>query len=155
IDQSSIPLIASSGEVAFISSVMTGSLIAFSVTSGKVLSDVSFGNVAGIITMVETEKRRLIALPTANDPDHRRPATVSIIDSSDVERPERISLVELPLAAHLSPASRALLTTDGRFGVIASSFQPELYSFSVETGKILSSISLSGWASEMAIYESN
>ena len=155
LDPSSTPLIASTGEVAFVSSVMTGALVSFSVTTGKVLSDVSFGDVAGIISMIEPKKRRLIALPTANDPDHRRPAAVNIIDASNAEYPERVALIELPLVAHLTPASRAFLTTDGRFGCIASSFQePELYSFSVETGKILSSISLSGWPSEIAMYES-
>lgn len=154
VDQCSTPVISSGGDVAFISSVLTGALISFSVTSGRVLSSVSFGEVAGIITMVETDKRRLIALPTANDPDHGHPATVSIIDAADAERPERVALVELPVDAHLTPTTRALLTTDGRFGVIASSFnQPALFSFSVETGKITSTVKLSGWPSEMAMYD--
>jgi hypothetical protein len=154
VDQCITPVISSGGDVAFISSVMTGALISFSVTSGRVLSSVSFGEVAGIITMVETDKRRLIALPTANDPDHGHPATVSIIDAADAERPERVALVELPVDAHLTPTTRALLTTDGRFGVIASCFnQPALFSFSVETGKITSTVKLSGWPSEMAMYD--
>ena len=154
VDQYSTPVISAAGDVAFISSVMTGSLISFSVSSGRMLSSVSFGKVAGIITMVELEKHRLIALPTANDPDSGLRATVSIIDAADAERPQRIALVELPLTAHLTPTTRALLTADGRFGVIASSFhKPELFSFSVETGKITSKVSLSGWPSEMAMYD--
>src|SRR4030095_5328127 len=102
VDQYSTPVISAAGDVGFISSVMTGSLISFSVTSGKVLSSVSFGKVAGIITMVEPDRHRLIALPTANDPDHGLAATVSIIDAADPERPERIALVELPSTAHLT-----------------------------------------------------
>jgi outer membrane protein assembly factor BamB len=154
VDQYSTPVISSAGDVAFISSVMTGSLISFSLSSGRMISSVSFGKVAGIITMVEPEKRRLIALPTANDPDNGLPATVNIIDAAEAERPQRVARVELPLTAHLTPTTRALLTADGRFGVIASSFhKPELFSFSVETGKITSKVSLSGWPSEMAMYD--
>lgn len=154
IEQCSVPVITSSGDVAFVSSVMSGALICFSVTTGKVLSSVSFGQVAGLVSMVEVDKRKLIALPTANDPDRGHPATISLIDAADPEHPERVALVELPVEAHLTPTTRAYLTSDGRFGVVASSFnQPQLFSFSAETGKVVSTVNLAGWPSEIAMFD--
>jgi hypothetical protein len=154
VDEYSAPVISCGGDVAFVSSVMSGALISFSITSGKVLSSVTFGEIAGMVSMVEADKRRLIALPTANDPDHGRPATVSVIDATNADRLERIAVVELPSDAHLTPTTRALLTQDARFGLVASSFnQPALFSFSVETGKINSSLRLPGWPSEIVLYD--
>jgi hypothetical protein len=148
----STPIIANSGDVGFVSSVMTGSLISFSVTSGKILSSVSFGEIAGLLSMIENGKGRFIALPTANDPDNARPATVNIINATIADRPEKVATIELPVDAHIGPDTRALLTADGRFGVIAASFnQPTLFSFSIESGKIISSLKLSGWPSAIAL----
>jgi hypothetical protein len=154
IEQCSVPVITSGGDVAFVSSVMSGALICFSVSSGKVLSSVSFGQVAGLVSMVEVDKRKLIALPNANDPGRGHPATISIIDAVEPEHPERVALVELPVEAHLTPTTRAQLTSDGRFGVVASSFNPpQLFSFSAETGKIVSTVNLPGWPSEIAMFD--
>ena len=154
IEQCSVPVITSGGDVAYVSSVMSGALICFSVSSGKVLSSVSFGQVAGLVSLVEVDKRKLIALPTANDPGRGHPATISIIDAVDPEHPERVALVELPVEAHLTPTTRAQLTSDGRFGVVASSFNPpQLFSFSAETGKIVSTVNLVGWPSEIAMFD--
>ena len=89
VDQYSAPLISSSGDVAFVSSVMSGALISLSVASGKILSWVTCGEIAGIASMVETDKRRLIVLPTANDPDHGHPAT-----SASLTQPPLIGLRE-------------------------------------------------------------
>ncbi|HEY7912358.1 MAG TPA: AMIN domain-containing protein [Blastocatellia bacterium] len=148
----STPVIASNGDVGFVSSVMTGSLISFSVTSGKILSSVSFGEIAGLVSMIESGKGRLIALPTANDPENARPATVNIINATIADRPEKVATIELPADAQIGPDTQALLTADGRFGVIASSFnQPTVFSFSTESGKIISSLKLSGWPSGIAL----
>jgi hypothetical protein len=155
LDKNCLPIIASSGKVGFISSATDGSLIAFSTVSGRVLSQYSAGETAGQPSMVELGRRRLIALPCANDPDHNRPATVSIIDVTSAKRPTLIALIELPLTAHITPQTRALLTSDGRLGIIASSFdQPELFSFSVETGQVISRLVLGGRPSEIALDES-
>jgi hypothetical protein len=154
VDEYCAPLISSSGDVAFFSSVMSGALIALSVTSGKILSSVTDGEIAGIVSMVETDNRRLIALPTANDPDNGRPATVAIINASVPDRLAVVALIVLPGDVHLTPATRALLTADGRFGVIATSLKkPTLVSFSVETGKITSMMSLPGWPSDIALHD--
>lgn len=154
LDGYSSPVIAAGGQVAFVSEVMTGALISFNLASGKVLTTVAIGQAGGLISLVETEKRRVIALPTSNDPDHGRPATVSIFDATNPDRPERIALVSLPRDAHITPATRVLLTQDARFGVIASSFNdPALFSFNAETGQLLSRLPLLGWPSELALYE--
>jgi len=47
-----------------------------------------------------------------------------------------------------------MLTRDGRFCVIASSFDvPMLYSFDVETGQLASHLALIGRPSEIALYD--
>lgn len=153
VDEYTVPLISSSGDVAFVSSVMSGALVSLSVRSGKILSSVTDGEIAGIISMVETGSRRLIALPTANDPGHDHPATVGIINATAPDRLARVALIVLPGDLHLTPATRALLTADGRFGVIATGLsKPTLLSFSVETGKTTSTLSLPGWPSSIALH---
>jgi hypothetical protein len=155
LDENCLPVIASSGKVGFISSVTTGELIAFSTTSGKVLSQYVAGETACQVSIVEVGVRRLIALPCANDPEHNRPATVSVIDATNAKHPTLIALIELPLDAQITPQTRALLTSDGRFGIIASSFgKPELFSFSVETGQLISRLALGGRPSEIALDQS-
>src|ERR1051325_9530667 len=82
IDEHAEPLISSSGKVGFISSVTGGSVISFSVSSGRLLSPISGGETVGPITMVEAAGRRLVAAPAVNDPGHGHPAAVSIIDAT-------------------------------------------------------------------------
>lgn len=148
------PLIASSGKVGFIAPVTGGSLISFSVTSGKILSSVAVGQTLGSISMLEAGGRRLVAVPAVNDPKGGIPATVAIIDATSAKRPELRSLLLLPGDAMITPSTTARLTSDGRFCLIASSFDvPTLYSFDVETGQLLSHLTLIGRPSEMSVYE--
>ena len=148
------PLIASSGKVGFVASVTGGSLISFSVTSGKILSSVAVGETLGSISMIEAAGRRLIAVPAVNDPTGGSPATVSIIDATSAKRLEMKALLVLPRDAVLTPATGAMLTRDGRFCLIASSFDvPTLYSFDVETGQLVSHLALIGRPSEIALYD--
>ncbi|HLF83698.1 MAG TPA: hypothetical protein VI837_05935, partial [Blastocatellia bacterium] len=154
LDQHSQPLIASSGKVGFVASVTGGTLISFSMTSGKILSTVAVGETLGSISMIEGAGRRLIAVPAVNDPASGSPATVSIIDATSAKRLELKALLILPRDAVLTPATGAMLTSDGRFCVIASSFDvPTLYSFDVETGQLASHLALIGRPSEMALYD--
>ncbi|HXF40451.1 MAG TPA: PQQ-binding-like beta-propeller repeat protein [Blastocatellia bacterium] len=148
------PLISSSGKVGFVASVTGGSLISFSVTSGKILSSVAVGETLGSISMVEAAGRRLVAVPAANDPAAGTPVTVTIIDATSAKNPELKSLLVLPSDALITPATSAVLTRDGRFCLIASSFDvPTLYCFDVETGQLVSHLALIGRPSEITIYE--
>lgn len=148
------PLIGSSGKVGFVASVTGGSLISFSVNSGKILSSVSLGETLGSISMVEASGRRLIAVPAVNDPANGGPATVSIIDANSAKHLELKSLLVLPPDALITPSTGAALTHDGRFCLIASSFDvPTLYSFDVETGQLTSHLPLMGRPSEIALYD--
>ena len=148
------PLISSSGKVGFVASVTGGSLISFSVTSGKILSSVAIGETLGSISMIEAGGRRLVAVPAANDPPAGTPVTVTIIDATSAKHPELKSLLVLPHDALITPATSAVLTRDGRFCLIASSFDvPTLYCFDVETGQLVSHLALIGRPSEMTIYE--
>ncbi|HSQ18953.1 MAG TPA: hypothetical protein VLR92_01130, partial [Blastocatellia bacterium] len=148
------PLIASSGKVGFVASVTGGSLISFNLTSGKILSSVAVGETLGSISMIETGGRRLIAVPAVNDPPGGSPATVSIIDATSARRLEINKLLVLPRDAVITPATSAMLTRDGRFCLIASSFDvPTLYSFDVETGQLASHLALIGRPSEMTLYD--
>ena len=148
------PLISSSGKVGFVASVTGGSLISFSVTSGKVLSSVAVGETLGSISMIEAGGRRLVAVPAANDPAAGTPVTVTIIDATSAKHPELKSLLVLPRDALITPATSAVLTRDGRFCLIASSFDvPTLYCIDVETGQLVSHLALIGRPSEITIYE--
>lgn len=154
LDRHAQPLIASSGKVGFVASVTGGSLISFSMTSGRILSTVAVGETLGSITMIEAAGRRLIAVPAANDPAGGTPATVSIIDATSAKRLDLKSLLVLPRDAVITPATGAMLTSDGRFCLIASSFDvPTLYSFDVETGQLASHLALIGRPSEIALYD--
>jgi outer membrane protein assembly factor BamB len=146
----SIPLAASNGKVGFVSSVMTGSLISFSLKSGKVLSSVMSGELAGIPAMVESNNRRVIALPIASGAT----ASVDIIDATDEQRLEKVASISLPSDAQVIPYTRALLTGDGLFGVIASSSdKPTLYSLNIKSGEVTSKLLLPGRPSEIALHD--
>ncbi|HXG67623.1 MAG TPA: AMIN domain-containing protein [Blastocatellia bacterium] len=154
LNESSAIVLDSAAGVGFIASVTSGALISFSVTSGKVLSSVQLGEVAGAPSMIQIGERRLIALPTANDPDGGRPATIHIINATRAEQLEHVAQIALPPDARLTPGSRAWLTRDGRFGVIASSFQsPALFSFGVDTGQVITRLPLPASPSGIALHE--
>lgn len=154
LDENAQPVIASSGKVGFVSSVTSGALISFSLTSGKIISSTVVGDTAGPISMVEVGGKRLIAVPAVNDPASGHPATVTIIDATKARSLDMRSLIALPLDAAITPGTRALLTRDGRFCLIASSLnEPALFSFDAETGQMVSRLSLPGRPSEMALYE--
>src|SRR5438128_2696080 len=152
LDERSKPFFSSGGKIGFVTSVTSGSLISFSATSAKVLTSVTVGETAGVASMAQIGKRRLIAVPAANDPDSGHPASVSIIDATNVWKLELVSLIMLPAEARITPSTRALLTSDGRYSLIASSFdEPELFSFSVDTGQTISRLRLAGRPSEIAL----
>jgi outer membrane protein assembly factor BamB len=154
LDEHAQPLIASSGKVGFVASVTSGSLISFSVTSGKILSSVAVGETVGSISMVEAAGRRLIAVPAVNDPASGSPATISIIDATRAKNLELKALLVLPREAFITPATAAVLTSDGRFCVVASSFDaPTIYSFDIETGQLVSHLALTGRPSEIALFD--
>ncbi|MFY9607611.1 MAG: hypothetical protein WAU45_03245 [Blastocatellia bacterium] len=152
LDERAQPVLASSGKVGFVASVTGGSVISFSLTSGKILSSVSVGETIGPISMVEVGGRRLIAAPAVNNPNQDNPATVTVIDATSAKRLELKSLLVLPKDAQITPATQALLTRDGRFCLIASSFDvPTLLVFEVETGQLVSHVPLIGRPSELAL----
>ena len=154
LDENAQPLIASSGKVGFISSVTGGAVISFSVSSGKMLSSITAGETVGPISLIETAGRRLIAAPAANDPSKDAPATVSVIDATSAKRLNLKTLIFLPPKAIITHNTRALLTSDGRFCLIASSFdEPTLFSFDVETGQVVSELKLAASPSEIALFD--
>jgi outer membrane protein assembly factor BamB len=94
-----------------------------------------------------------VAIPAGNDPASGNPATVTIIDATSAKRLESKSLLILPADAFITFATPAILSGDGRFCFIASSFnEPALFSFDIETGQLVSRHSLIGRPSEMAYY---
>jgi hypothetical protein len=152
LDERAQPLIASSGKVGFVASVTGGSVISFSLMSGKILSSVSVGSAIGPISMVEVGGARLIAAPAVNNPGQDNPATVTVIDATSAKRLDLKSLLVLPKDAQITPATQALLTRDGRYCLIASSFDvPTLLAFEVETGQLVSHVPLIGRPSELAL----
>lgn len=154
LDKHAQPLISSNGKIGFVASVTGGSLISFSMTSGKILSSIAVGETLGSISMIETGGHRLIAVPAANDPSSGGPATVSIIDATNAKMLESKALLVLPKDAVITPSTSAVLTNDGQFCLIASSFDvPTLFSFDVETGALLAHLALSGRPSEISLFD--
>jgi hypothetical protein len=152
LDEHSAPLISSDGAFGFVSSASSGSLIVFSLATGRVLSSTRFGEVAGLPSIAETGSRRIVALPTTTYVGRRGSAVVHLLDASTPTNITRISDVALPAGAQIAPSSASPITSNGRFGVIATGpGQPKLLSFSVESGKIISEIALPGWATAIAL----
>ena len=154
LEERATPVLSFSGKTGFLSSVTGGSVLSFNLRSGKILGSVSVGQGAGPVSMIETAERRLLAVPAVNDPDQGSPAAVSIIDATNVKSFNTVATVALPPTAHLTPTTRVLLTSNASTGVVASSFdEPTVYSFSVETGQIVSQQVVVGRPSEIAIYD--
>ncbi|MFY9574045.1 MAG: hypothetical protein WAV20_21815, partial [Blastocatellia bacterium] len=154
LDERAQPLIASSGKVGFVPSVKGGTLISFSLTSGKILSSVVVGKTLGSISMIQVGGQRLLAVPAVNDPANGDPSTVSIIDATSAKRLELKALLVLPQDAALTSGTGVALTRDGRFCLIASSLDvPTLYAFDVETGQLTSHLALIGQPSEIALFD--
>src|SRR5262249_11458920 len=146
------PLISAGGKIGFVASVTSGSLISFSVSSGKVLSSVSVGESVGTLSSIETEGRRLIAVPAANRPTDGNPASISVIDATNAKAMEPSAILMLPADAMITPSTKAMLSSDGQYCFIASSFdEPVLLSFNVKTGQLVSRLPLTGRPSEVSI----
>lgn len=154
LDEHAQPLITSSGKVGFVASVTGGSLIAFNVSSGKILSSVVVGQTLGSISMIETGGHRLIAVPAVNDPTKGSPATITVIDATKAKNLELKALLVLPADAFITPATSAILTSDGHFCVVAASFDtPSLLSFDIEKGELASRLPLAGRPSEISLFD--
>src|SRR5215813_3030501 len=154
LDEHTEPLLSGAGHFGFVTSTTGGSLISFNTATGKVLSSVVVGEGAGRCTMVENGSSRLVAVPCANAPDSKRPATISIIDASNPRRLDPVTLIVLPADAHLVASARALLTGDGRFVLIASYFdEPALFSFDARTGQMISQLQLIGRPSSVTLMD--
>ncbi|HWX39601.1 MAG TPA: IPT/TIG domain-containing protein [Blastocatellia bacterium] len=152
LDQETTPLLAANGKAGFVTSPIDGSLISFSAVSGKLFSSVVVGEGAGVASMVEVGGRRLIAVPCANDPGKTQSATISMVDATRFRDLQIVGLLMLPADAQITSSTSALLTSDGRFVLIASSFDnPTLYSFSLETGQVVSSAQIVGRPSQIAL----
>ena len=154
LDEAAQPLLSADGKYGFVASVTDGSLISFNTATGKLLSSLVVGESVGPIAMVESESQRLIAVPAANLPAADHPATVSIIDAT---RPRSLALraqLLLPIKAQITPTTPVLLAKNGKYCVIASSFdEPTLYSFNIETSALVSQVPLLGRPSEVAFYD--
>jgi hypothetical protein len=154
LDEFAQPVIAASGKVGFVSSVTTGAVVSFNVASGRLMSSLVVGESAGPVALVETAGRRLIAAPSVNNPTNDHPATVSIIDATRAKQLELKSLLVLPAKAIITQSTRALLTGDGKYCLIASSYdKATLFSFDVETGQMVAQLKLDGRPSEIALFD--
>ncbi len=154
LDESAQPVIAASGKVGFVSSVTTGAVVSFNLASGRVMSSLVVGGSVGPVTLVEVGGRRLLAAPSANDPTNDHPATVSIVDATRAKQLELQSLLVLPAKAIITQSTRALLTRDGKYCLIASSYdEPTLFAFDIASGQVVSQAKLEGRPSEVALFD--
>jgi outer membrane protein assembly factor BamB len=154
LDEFAQPIIAASGKVGFVSSVTTGAVVSFSVASGRVLSSLVVGESVGPVTLVEAAGRRLLAAASVNNPTNDHPATVSIVDATRSKQLELQTLIVLPGKAIITQATRALLTRDGKYCLIAASYEePTLFSFDVDSGQLVAQLKLEGRPSEIALFD--
>ncbi|MFL6216639.1 MAG: hypothetical protein ACJ74J_22335 [Blastocatellia bacterium] len=154
LDEFAQPVIATSGKVGFVSSVTTGAVVSFNVTSGRVMSSLVVGESAGPLALTETASRRLLAVASVNDPANGHPATISIVDATRAKQLELQSLLVLPAKALITQSTRALLSRDGKYCLIASSYEePTLFAFDVESGQVVSQLKLDGRPSEVALFD--
>jgi hypothetical protein len=154
LDEFAQPVISASGKVGFVSSVTTGAVVSFNVASGRVMSSLVVGESVGPVMLVETAGQRLIAAPSVNNPTNDHPATVSIIDATRAKQLELKALLVLPAKAIITQTTRALLTRDGKYCLIASSYdEPTLFAFDVETGQVVAQLKLGGRPSEIDLFD--
>jgi hypothetical protein len=152
LDENSAPVVTADGEVGFVSSGANGSLIAFNIHTSKIISSTSFGEVAGLVSLAETDSRKIIALPTTTFSSQSGSAAVQLLNASSPDKITKLFSVELPSGSQINPATAAPMTSDGRLGVIATGpNEPKLFSFSAETGKVVSEVKLPGWPNQVAI----
>lgn len=154
LDEFAQPVIASSGKVGFVSSITTGAVVSFSMTTGRVMSSLVVGESAGPVGLVEIAGRRLLAVSSANDPAQGHPATVSIVDATRAKQLELQALLVLPAKATITQSTPALLTRDGKYCLIASSYDERaLFAFDVESGQVVSQVKLEGQPMEVAMFD--
>src|SRR5262249_27762802 len=156
LDERTQPVITASGKTGFVASVTAGTVMAFSMSSGKIFSSISVGESVGPISLIEFAGRRLIAAPAMNDPRQGHPSTITIVDATIPKSLATQTLLMLPLDAMITTSTRALLSSDGRFCFIASSFdEPALLAFNVEDGSLVSRVPLAGRPSEIVMHDFN
>ncbi len=128
------------GRVGFVASRSNRRLISFDTTTGEMLGEVVVCCGPGGITLHERPEKRVVLVKNFDTDD------VAIVDATD-PRAMRIQARFTPPAGtdFYYAIGRPAISSDGRIGFIGSERETDkLYIFDVETGELLSSVTVSG-----------
>jgi DNA-binding beta-propeller fold protein YncE len=126
------------GRVGFVASYSNGRLFSFDTTTGEMLGEVVVCCGPRGITLHERPEKRVVLVKNFDTDD------VAIVDATD-PRAMRIQ-ARFTSQANLFSIGRPAISSDGRIGFVIGSEPPtaKLYIFDVETGELLSSVTVSG-----------
>jgi DNA-binding beta-propeller fold protein YncE len=128
------------GRVGFVASYSNNRLFSFDTTTGEMLGEVVVCCGPGGITLHERPEKRVVLVKNFDTDD------VAIVDATD-PRAMRIQARFTPPAGtdFYYAIGRPAISSDGRIGFIGSERGTDkLYIFDVETGELLSSVTVSG-----------
>jgi len=128
------------GRVGFVASLYNRRLISFDTTTGEMLGEVVVCCGPGGITLHERPEKRVVLVKNFDTDD------VAIVDATDPKAMRIQARFTPPAGTDFYYAiGRPAISSDGRIGFIGSERGTDkLYIFDVETGELLSSVTVSG-----------
>ena len=128
------------GRVGFVASYRNDRLISFATTTGEMLGEIVVCCGPGGITLHERPEKRVVLVKNFDTDD------VAIVDATDPKAMRIQALFTPPAGTDFSYSiGRPAISADGRIGFIGSERGTDkLYIFDVETGELLSSVTVSG-----------
>lgn len=142
-------LISKDEQRAFLST-NKGTVLAYDLATGDMLSKLNTGNKTGQITLFDNGKKRLLAVVNLNNPSAGDFATVSILDASG-ERLVLQAAFMLPPQTLVAGTMSAAFDKSGERVIIASENPGQIFVFSTQTGKLLDQMPLTDNISSLTI----
>ena len=139
-DRSNNVVYSGDGRVGFVASYSNGRLFSFDTTTGEMLGEVVVCCGPGGITLHERPEKRVVLVKNFDTDD------VAIVDATDPRAMRIQAQFTPPAGTNFNDAiGRPAISSDGRIGFIGSEVGTDkLYIFDVETGELLSSVTVSG-----------
>ncbi len=155
------PVVTADGNLGFVAPVQGDTVDAFALRTGETLGRVQDLGVASGLSLHEGADARLlmVTLPgrpaDPSDPSGAiRPASVIVLDVSDVENIAVRSTLKLADNVVLAPDARATFVRDGRFGLVTVVAPvPAVVSFDTATGVQVGALTLDGRPDSLAVSE--
>jgi DNA-binding beta-propeller fold protein YncE len=127
------------GRVGFVASRYNHRLISFDTRTGEMLGEVVVCCGPGGITLRERPEKRVVLVKNFDTDD------VAIVDATNPKAMRIQARFTPPAGTYFNyEIGRPAISSDGRIGFIGSEVGDKLYIFDVETGELLSSVTVSG-----------